>query len=132
MNNLKPFALIIIALIAVSCSNPEDKYISLDCTYGDFKVELILNKKTMTYDSYSNILAYLQEGDKKMVKLISNAKYRKEGENQYILTEPPLGDEFLLDRTTLTMTSRYGEVQCKKIELPEYYLNKDSGLKTQI
>ena len=53
MNNLKLFALIIIALITASCSNPEDKYISLDCSFEGYKEEVILNKKTMTWDAYS-------------------------------------------------------------------------------
>ena len=123
MNNLKLFALIIIALIAASCSNPEDKYIALDCSFKEYKEELILNKKTMTWDAFSLHLASAQEGEK-MKKVIYNAKYREEGEHQYhLMTTPECPDcDFFLDRRTLTLTSPHGgeAQQCKKIDLPDY------------
>ncbi|MFL2714943.1 MAG: hypothetical protein ACJ0FR_02500 [Gammaproteobacteria bacterium] len=123
MNNLKLFALIIITLITASCSNPEDKYISLDCSFEGYKEELILNKKTMTWDAFSLRLASAQEGEK-MRKVISNAKYREEGEHQYYLMTPPECPDcdHFLDRRTLTVTSPHGgdAIQCKKIDLPDY------------
>tara|TARA_A100001035_G_C27488603_1_gene366527 strand:+ start:99 stop:488 length:390 start_codon:yes stop_codon:yes gene_type:complete len=123
MNNLKPFALIITALIAASCSNPEDKYISLDCSFEGYKEEVILNKKTMTWDAYSLNLDPIYEG-MKMRQVISNAKYREEGEHQYYLMTPPECPDcdFFLDRRTLILTSPHGgePLQCKKIDLPDY------------
>ena len=123
MNNLKLFALIIIALITASCSNPEDKYISLDCSFEGYKEEVILNKKTMTWDAYSLNLDPIYEG-MKMRQVISNAKYREEGEHQYYLMTPPECPDcdFFLDRRTLTMISLHGghTTQCKKIDLPDY------------
>ena len=123
MNNLKLFALIIIALMAASCSNSEDKYISLDCSFEGYKEEVILNKKTMTWDAFSLYLASAQEGEK-MEKVISDAKYREEGEHQYYLMTPPKCPDcdFFLDRRTLTLISPHGgdTIQCKKIDLPHY------------
>ena len=126
MNNLKPFAVIIIALIAASCSNPEDKYISLDCSDEPrYEQELILNKKTMTWDAYTlSLLTPMYPKNVKAEKVRSNGKYRKEGKHQYYLMSPfgcPDCDLFL-DRRTLTLTSPHGgdPRQCKKIDLPDY------------
>ena len=109
--------------MAASCSNSEDKYISLDCSFEGYKEEVILNKKTMTWDAFSLYLASAQEGEK-MKKVISDAKYREEGEHQYYLMTPPKCPDcdFFLDRRTLTLISPHGgdTIQCKKIDLPHY------------
>jgi hypothetical protein len=131
---MKKFTITIIALIAVSCSDAGDKYISLMCEEGRFDtVNLILNKENFTFD------AYMTDDPSD----IRSGTYQEEGENYYYLD---IG--VFLDRRSLVMMSpEYLEscrnqncpsspspneyAACKKVDLPEQYLNKASA-KNQI
>ena len=131
---MKKFAITIIALIAVSCSDAGDKYTSLMCEEGRFDtVNLILNKENFTFD------AYMTDDPND----IRSGTYQEEGENYYYLD---IG-AFLDRRSLVLMSPEYLEscrnqncprspspneyAACKKIDLPEQYLNKAS-VKNQI
>ena len=124
---MKKITLIFIALIAVGCSDAKDKYVSLYCediASGSFNV--ILNKETMTAD-------FINADDSSD---IVTGQFQEYEENYYLLTSGTTGNSVYLDRRTLrmkrTMDSQEIGIQCKKIVLPEAYLNKESDLKNQI
>ena len=108
---MKKITLILIALITVGCSEPKDKYISLQCTDKGISIGLILNKETMTFDHY-----LLSESD---LDGPFSGQFREYGENYYLL----IGDKAAyLDRRTLMLMPVIGaedEIQCKKIDLPK-------------
>ena len=130
---MKKITITIIALIAVSCSDAGDKYISLMCDDGRDTVNLILNKENFTFDAYMT-----DEPNN-----IRSGTYKEEGENYYYLDV----GAFLDRRSLVLMSPKYLEscrnqncpsspdpdeyVTCKKIDLPEQYLNKAS-VKNQI
>ena len=118
---MKKFTITIIALIAVSCSDAGDKYISLMCDDGRDTVNLILNKENFTFDAYMT-----DEPNN-----IRSGTYKEEGENYYYL-DTEFGGGFI-DRRSLVLTSPESDdsAPCKKIDLPEQYLNKAS-VKNQI
>ena len=139
---MKKITLILVALITVGCSDPKDKYIALECKENALIFfNLILNKETMTWDAY--------ESHKDASDLISGT-YLEVGDHYYHLNLE--GRDFsYIDRRTLFMIqpSRYDCLQdkncsnsgdlgwherepCKKIDLPEAYLNNKSDLKSDL
>ena len=144
---MKKITLILVALITVACSDPKDKYIALECKENAVtSFNLILNKETMAWDAY--------ESDTDASDLISGT-YQEVGDHYYhlnyydsngeVISEPGL----YLDRRTLFMMEAsyydclqdkycssseelelYDSEPCKKIDLPESYLNIKSDLKT--
>tara|TARA_B100000965_G_scaffold370202_1_gene358152 strand:+ start:1157 stop:1540 length:384 start_codon:yes stop_codon:yes gene_type:complete len=127
---MKKITLILITLITVACSDAKDKYISLQCLDEPANEEfnIILNKETMTADVY----APADPSD------VITGQFQVYGENYYTITSDVTGLTVSIDRRTLVMTPKsnkeadYFESQCKKIVLPEGYLNKESDLKNQI
>ena len=119
---MKKFTIAIIALIAVSCSDAGDKYISLMCDDGRDTVNLILNKENFTFDAYMT-----DEPNN-----IRSGTYQEEGENYYYL-DSEFGNGGFIDRRSLVLMSPESDdsAPCKKIDLPEQYLNKPS-VKNQI
>tara|TARA_B100001996_G_C18201107_1_gene416054 strand:- start:75 stop:464 length:390 start_codon:yes stop_codon:yes gene_type:complete len=129
---MKKITLILIALITVGCSDPKDKYISLECEDSRDLFNLILNKETMTFDTYSSIYG---ERYQRFPRDSFVGKFEEFGENYYRLFADGSTDPELLDRRTLLMMpaidmTEYG-VQCKKVDLPEH-LNSEGDLKNQI
>ena len=139
---MKKITLILVALITVGCSDPKDKYIALECKENALIFfNLILNKETMTWDAYES---HTDASD-----LISGT-YLEAGDHYYHLNLE--GRDFsYIDRRTLFMIepSRYDCLQdkncsssgdlgwherepCKKIDLPEAYLNNKSDLKSDL
>ena len=127
---MKKITLILIALITVACSDPKDKYISLQCLdeLRNHEFNIILNKETMTVDSYPT----------DDPSAVTTGQFQEYGENYYTLTSDKTGNTASLDRRTLVLTpksnsERYNfEAQCKKIVLPKKYLNNEIDLKRQI
>ena len=140
--NSQKIALILVALITVACSDPKDKYIALECKENAVtSFNLILNKETMAWDAY--------ESDTDASDLISGT-YQEVGDHYYHLNGEVISEWGLyLDRRTLFMMEasyydclqdkycssseeleRYDSEPCKKIDLPESYLNIKSDLKT--
>ena len=137
--NSQKITLILIALITVSCSDPKDKYIALECKENAVtSFNLILNKETMTWDAYKHgNTSYLVSGI-----------YQEEGEHYYSLNGEDIGNVYIDRRTLFMMEPSYydclqdkncsssGQLEwyesepCKKIDLPEAYLNIKSDLKT--
>jgi hypothetical protein len=135
---MKKFTITIIALIAVSCSDAGDEYISLMCGIEGDNVNLILNKENFTFDLY-------MPDDPNDIK---SGTYQEQGKNHFQLMRGSF-DAFglYLDRRSLLLMSQdyYENCQdqdcsksqsdeyaiCKKIDLPEKYLNKAS-VKNQI
>ena len=139
---MKKITLMLIALITVGCSDPKDKYIALefqDRVISSFNI--ILNKETMAWDAY--------ESDTDASDLISGT-YQEVGDHYYHLNGEVISEWGLyLDRRTLFMMEAsyydclqdkncssseelewYDSEPCKKIDLPESYLNIKSDLKT--
>ena len=124
---MKKITLILIALITVGCSDPKDKYISLQCLDEprDDEFNLILNKESMTFDVYATD----DPSD------VIPGQFQEYGENYYTITSDKTGLSASLDRRTLVLTPKSNreeynfEAQCKKIDLPESYLNIKSDLK---
>ena len=143
---MKKITLLLIALITVACSDPKDssdpkdKYISLECQdRAVSSFNLILNKETMTWDAYES---------RDTSDLISGT-YQEEGDHYYNLNSEAISEwGYYLDRRTLFMMEasyydclqdkncssseeleRYDSEPCKKIDLPELYLNIKSDLK---
>ena len=127
---MKKITLILIALITVGCSDPKDKYISLQCLDEprDDELNFILNKESMTFDVYKTD----DPSD------VVSGQFQEYGENYYTLTSDETGSTVSLDRRTLVLTPKSNreednfEAQCKKIDLPKEYLNNESHLKKQI
>jgi len=136
---MNKITLILIPLITVACSDPKDKYIALECkdnavTYFN----LILNKEAMTWDAYQS---------RDTSDLISGT-YQELGDHYYDLNGEDIGNIYIDRRTLFMMETSYydclqdkncsssGELErydsepCKKIDLPESYLNIKSDLKT--
>ena len=118
----------IIALITVACSDPKDKYISLECDDDGDSYTIILNKETMTADLY----AIDDPSD------VFTGQFQEYGENYYTITSDVTGHTTSLDRRTLVMTPKSNtdeynyKAQCKKIDLPKEYLKNESDLKRKI
>jgi hypothetical protein len=125
---MKKITLILVALITVGCSDPKDKYISLECDDDGDSYNFILNKETMTADVYAT------DDPSDLV----TGQFQEYGENYYTITSDVTGLTASIDRRTLVMTPKsneeadYFESQCKKIDLPEKYLKNESDLKRQI
>ena len=137
---MKKITLILVALITVACSDPKDKYIALECKENAVtSFNLILNKEAMTWDAYERDTSYLISGT-----------YQEAGDHYYHLNGEVISEWGLyLDRRTLFMMEAsyydclqdkycssseelelYDSEPCKKIDLPESYLNIKSDLKT--
>ena len=137
--NSQKIALILVALITVACSDPKDKYIALECKENAVtSFNLILNKETMAWDAY--------ESDTDASDLISGT-YQEVGDHYYDLNREDIGNVYIDRRTLFMMEPAYYDClqdkncssetlelyesePCKKIDLPEAYLNIKSDLKT--
>ena len=139
--NSQKIALILVALITVACSDPKDKYIALECKENAVtSFNLILNKETMTWDAY----------EPRVTSDLISGTYQEVGDHYYHLNGEVISEWGLyLDRRTLFMMEAsyydclqdkncssseelewYDSEPCKKIDLPESYLNIKSDLKT--
>lgn len=116
---MKKITLILIALITVACSDPEDKYIALECGYSsDGSGFLILDLDNGTSYGYrKNNLEFGEEH-----------KIHEDGDHHYILTKPGSTASISLDRRTLEVSPRSGtftkeKISCLKIDVPKEYLD---------
>tara|TARA_Y100000816_G_C25621285_1_gene331718 strand:+ start:116 stop:490 length:375 start_codon:yes stop_codon:yes gene_type:complete len=124
---MKKITLILVALITVGCSDPKDKYISLECDDDGDSYNFILNKETMTADVYAT------DDPSDLI----TGQFQEYGENYYTITSDVTGLSASIDRRTLVMTPKSTEeynfeIQCKKIDLPKEYLKNESDLKRKI
>ena len=88
--NSQKIALILIALITVSCSDPKDKYIAIECTetleasgsFGDVLI-LVMDEDSKTFETYFVKSTENEEGPEN--SLVSGT-YTEEGDHHYLYT----------------------------------------------
>ena len=115
---MKKITLMLIALITVACSDPEDNYIALECGVSNELGILILDPENRTSYGYR----------KNNPELGEEHIMHELGDHRYIFTKPGSLKSVSLDRRTLEMkdlsgTSRDRKITCKKIDVPKEYLD---------
>ena len=92
--NSQKITLILIALITVSCSDPKDKYIAIECTDvdetgvdlgGETVSMLVMNKDAKTFETYFVENAYGDYGEGPEYIDVSGT-YTEEGDHHYLYT----------------------------------------------
>tara|TARA_Y100000590_G_C14974745_1_gene733836 strand:- start:69 stop:455 length:387 start_codon:yes stop_codon:yes gene_type:complete len=124
---MKKITLFLIALLTLGCSDPNDKYIALEC--GETLISIwVLNKETKTYEKYLKVKGGLDS-------MNPSQPYTEDDDNHYLLSEEFLGPGYYrIDRRTLKLYYQdplsnnaysFGS-QCKVISVPKNYLARKS------
>ena len=125
---MKKITLFLIALLTLGCSDPNDKYIALECDETLISI-WVLNKETKTYETYLKAKGGLDY-------IIPSQPYTEDGYNHYLFEFKAIliPGYARIDRRTLKLyymdtlsnnAYRFGG-QCKVISVPKNYLARKS------
>ena len=134
---MKKITLILIALITVGCGEPKEKYekyIALACgepveySYESELFLLIMNDETKEWEQFLG-RTILFSGTYAETGTHHYTYYPLKTTSKDITIPSGAFDSFTIDRKTLTSSLKNGKnnIQCRKVDVPDFYLADKEG-----